>query len=240
MLLDKYVLTKGLTTLLSHSAPTASASVAAQAGFLKRVNQSMGRLDPLLKTLQVRPSPPEGLVQAYLIHIADRSDTNFRKILELKGVRRQDYSSLIELFGIHRDGKSNEHLIQSSPLLTPLMQPNGLGISGPGTSSHLATGSLSGMSNLQQSRQSTRFDPAGLGEKLFSAARDGVERMGATASTPGPNGDRSGIMSPTEDSKAVNLKSIGKFFRRDISPFTFEGKLGGLREWSRSMDEGGN
>ena len=60
---------------------------------------AMTRIDPLLKTLQVRPSPPEGLVQAYLIHIGDRSDTNFRKILELKGVaRRQDQAHLIELF----------------------------------------------------------------------------------------------------------------------------------------------
>jgi hypothetical protein len=53
----------------------------------------MGRLDPLLKTLQVRSSPPEALVQAYLIHIGDRSDTNFRKILELKGVRKQDQTA---------------------------------------------------------------------------------------------------------------------------------------------------
>src|ERR1700722_11096075 len=98
MLLDKYVLTKGLTSLLSHS-PAASSSATAQAGYTKRVNQSMGRLDPLLKTLQVRSSPPEGLVQACLIRIGDRSDTNFRKSLELKGVRKQDQASLVELFG---------------------------------------------------------------------------------------------------------------------------------------------
>jgi len=223
MLLDKYVLTKGLTTLLSHSTTVVSSSTTAQAGFVKRVNQSMARLDPLLKTLQVRPYPSEGLVQAYLIHIGDRSDTNFRKILELKGVRKQDQPSLVEMFGMHRDGKSNEHLVAMSPLLTPLMNAGGIGSGGLGLGTASALGAASGIPNLQ-----TRFDPAGFGEKLFSAARDGVERMGTPSS--GAVGDRIG--SPlSEDAKAAvegNLKSIGKFFRRDMSGFgSIGGRFGG-------------
>ena len=119
MLLDKYVLTKAFENLLSYHTPSATTTTTTTttmttataattphqppAGFVKRVNQSMTRIDPLLKTLQVRPSPPEGLVQAYLIHIADRSDANFRKILELKGVRKQDQAHLLELFAIHRE-----------------------------------------------------------------------------------------------------------------------------------------
>src|SRR5947207_1677528 len=99
MLLDKYVLTQGFSTLLSLS-PVAS-SHGPSASYVKRVNQSMGRLDPLLKTLQVRPSPAEGLVQAYLIHIGDKSEINFKKILELKGVRKLDQPHLVELFQIH-------------------------------------------------------------------------------------------------------------------------------------------
>lgn len=222
MLLDKYVLTKGLTSLLSHSPTAVSSSTTAQAGYVKRVNQSMARLDPLLKTLQVRPYPPEGLVQAYLIHIGDRSDTNFRKILELKGVRKQDQPSLVEMFGMHRDGKSNEHLVAMSPLLTPLMNAGGIGSGGLGLGAATALGAASGIPNLQ-----TRFDPTGFGEKLFSAARDGVERMG----TPAPLvGDKIG--SPlSEDAKATvegNLKSIGKFFRRDMSGFgSIGGRFGG-------------
>lgn len=214
MLLDKYVLTKGLTTLLSHS-PSASASTTAQAAFVKRVNQSMTKLDPLLKTLQVRPSPPEGLVQAYLIHIGDRSDTNFRKILELKGIRKQDQPQLVELFGIHRDGKSNDQLVQMSPLLTPLMNAGGIGSGGLGLNASAA----SSMPNIP-----VRFDPAGFGEKLFSAARDGVERLG----TPGVGGVGERGTNPLgEEAKATvegNLKSIGKFFRRDMSGF---GGIGG-------------
>ena len=225
MLLDKYVLTKGLTNLLSHS-PSASASTSAQAGFVKRVNNSMARLDPLLKTLQVRPSPPEGLVQAYLIHIGDRSDTNFRKILDLKGVRKMDQPPLVEMFGLHRDGKSNENLVAMSPLLTPLMNTTGLGSVGLG----INPGTASGIP------MPARFDPTGFGEKLFSAARDGVERMGTGAVGTG-TGERIG--SPlSEDAKAAvegNLKSIGKFFRRDMSGFSgmnIGGRFGGKREGS--------
>jgi hypothetical protein len=236
MLLDKYVLTKGLTTLISHSPSASTSSTTAQAGFVKRVNHSMARLDPLLKTLQVRPSPPEGLVQAYLIHIGDRSDTNFRKILELKGVRKQEQPALVELFGVHRDGKSNEQLVQMSPLLTPLMNAGGIGSGGLGIGAASALGAASGIPNLQ-----TRFDPAGFGEKLFSAARDGVERMGTGAGVGGVGvGDRVG--SPlSEDAKATmegNLKSIGKFFRRDMSGFGgIGGRFGGRRDGAGSVDD---
>ncbi|KAF3342520.1 hypothetical protein VdG2_09480 [Verticillium dahliae VDG2] len=100
MLLDKYVMTKAFEGLLSFHNRSGEAQAQAQAppaGFVKRVAHTMNRIDPLLKTLQVRPSPPEGLVQAYLIHIADRSDVNFKKILDLKAVRKQDQAHLLEL-----------------------------------------------------------------------------------------------------------------------------------------------
>jgi vacuolar protein sorting-associated protein 53 len=225
MLLDKYVLTKGLTTLLSHSPTAVSSSTTTQAGFVKRVNHSMGRLDPLLKTIQVRPSPPEGLVQAYLIHIGDRSDTNFRKILELKGVEKRNQPALVELFGVHRDGKSNDKLVQMSPLLTPLMNAGGIGSGGLAIGAAASTG----IPNLQ-----TRFDPTGFGEGLLKAARDGVEgiRTGAGAGTLG---------SPlNEDSKATvegNLKGLGKFFKRDMSGFGNLAGRFGPRGPSGSVDD---
>lgn len=223
MLLDKYVLTKGLTTLYSKSPTAASASETTKASFVKRVNQSMARLDPLLKTLQVRPSPAEGLVQAYLIHIGDRSDMNFRKILDLKGVRKQDQPSLVELFGVHRDGKTNEQLMPLSPLLSPLMNPDrqGLGINAA------VSGAASGMASMP-----TQFDPTRLGESVFRAARDGLERMATPVGGVGA-GER--VSSPLgEDSKATmegNLKAFGKFFKRDMSGFGV-GRFGGRREGS--------
>ncbi|KAI1459918.1 Vps53-like protein [Annulohypoxylon moriforme] len=219
MLLDKYVLTKALENLLSHHNPSTSQPpqpYVPPAGFVKRVNTTMTRIDPLLKTLQVRPSPPEGLVQAYLIHIADRSDTNFRKVLELKGIRKQDQGHLMELFGIHRDGPgAGSKLAAQSPLLTPLITAPGLGGVGVGT------GNLNLMSidrpAAALSTAAQRFDAASLGEKLLNAARDGVERIGTPAGHE--EGGVGGSGSGTGNNAASineNLKNFGKFFRRDI------------------------
>jgi hypothetical protein len=209
MLLDKYVLTKAFENILSHHNPSSSTPSQPPASFVKRVNSTMTRIDPLLKTLQVRPSPPEGLVQAYLIHIGDRSDTNFKKILELKGVRKQDQPHLIELFGIHRDSAPStggNKLVAQSPLLTPLLNTSGLGSSGLVAAAAAAAGTSTPV----------RFDPTSLGEKLLSAARDGVERMGTPQAAPG-----GGAGSATGQNNAAsineNLRSFGKFFRRDIA-----------------------
>lgn len=214
MLLDKYVLTKAFEKLLSHHAAFSSQE-APPSSFVKRVQQCINRLDPLLKTLQVRPSPPEGLVQAYLIHIADRSDTNFKKILELKGVRKQDQGHLIELFGIHRDSTSNTKLVASSPLLTPLMATSSLGsAAGLGIN---PTAALSAAS-------ATRFDAGSLGEKLLSAARD-ISQSSAVGAGP------SGMEKATINE---NLRNFGKFFKRDI------GSLGarfGKREGSAGPED---
>ncbi|KAH7320157.1 Vps53-like protein [Stachybotrys elegans] len=196
MLVDKYALTKAFTNLLSYHNPS-PAPYTPPSGFVRRVEQSMNRMDPLLKTLQVRPSPPEGLVQAYLIHIGDRSDTNFKKILDLKGVRKQDCGHLIELFGIHRDSSSNEKLVQSSPLMTPLLTASGLG-SASITSINSTATALNAAAN-------TRFDATSLGEKLLSAARD--IGTGSTAAAP------SGLEKATINE---NLRNFGKFFKRDI------------------------
>ncbi|KAI1652649.1 Vps53-like protein [Daldinia decipiens] len=252
MLLDKYVLTKALETLLSHHNPSSSSQTphVPPAGFVKRVNATMTRIDPLLKTLQVRPSPPEGLVQAYLIHVGDRSDTNFRKILELKGIRKQEQVHLIELFAIHRDGPANSgggKLVAQSPLLTPLLNATGFGSSGVGAGGgsannlnlglgidRLASGPLSTAAQ----GAASRFDAASLGEKLLNAARDGVERMGNPAEQGQPGGANGSSGSAQNNAASINenLKNFGKFFRRDI------GGLGvrfGKRDGSADEHQGG-
>ena len=210
MLLDKYTLTKDFEKLLSYHNPSTSEPHNPPTGYVKRVGHSMSRVDPLLKTLQVRPSPPEGLVQAYLIHIGDRSDTNFKKILELKGIRKQDQGHLLELFTIHRDGASNDKpLVQNSPLLTPLMSTAGIGSTGLGISNPAAalTGAAGGAGQ-------ARFDPTSLGEKLLSAARDGVDRLGTGSGA----GVAAGVGANPAQNATINenLKNFGKFFRRDI------------------------
>lgn len=217
MLVDKYALTKALGNLMSfHTA--SSQQLAPPSGFVRRVDQCMNRMDPLLKTLQVPASPPEGLVQAYLIHLSDRSDTNFKKILELKGVKKQDHGHLMELFGIHKESSANEKLVQSSPLMASLMTTSNMGSTGVGM------GSLSASSALN-SASGARFDAGSLGEKLLSAARD----IG-TSST----GDRGSVSGPEKATINENLRNFGKFFKRDIGGF---GARFGKRDGSVGAEE---
>lgn len=233
MLLDSYTLKSGLSSLLPSPAP---------ASFIKRVNTSFSKIEALLKTVQVHPSPPEALVQAYLIHIADSNNANFRKILDIKGIRsRQEQNHLVELFQVHR--ASDRHapsLQQSNPMLA------GLQASTVSSSS----GSISG---------SSRFEPSMLGSAIISAAKDGVDRFGTPTTTGGGGGggsaniSSSGTLSPsgansipgqsgTQGAESLssssgnlndnlNLKNIGKFFRRDLGGFG--GRFG------RSGEDGG-
>jgi len=236
MLLDSYTLKSGLSSLLPAPAP---------AGFVKRVNSSFFKIETLLKTLQVRPSPPEALVQAYLIHIADRNNNNFRKILDLKGIRsRQEQNHLVELFQVHRaSDRYASSLQQSNPILAALQGPTAT-----------ATGSVShglGLGSAAAAMPS-RFDASMLGSAIMSAAKDGVDRFGnpslsnlsaGVAGTTGATSSVSGMTSPSGTSSPAptsstlqpnhaytssesttgnlneNLKNIGKFFRRDLGGF---------------------
>ncbi|KAJ5719069.1 hypothetical protein N7493_007524 [Penicillium malachiteum] len=225
MLLDSFTLKSGLTSLLPSPAP---------AGFVKRVNSSFYKIETLLKTLQVRPSPPEALVQAYLIHIADRNNNNFRKILDLKGIRnRQEQNHLVELFQLHRASERYApNLQQSNPMLTAIQAP----------AATTTTGSVSqGLGLSGASAMPSRFDASMLGSAIISAAKDGVDRFGnpvagiasnvgvagiSGSSSPAPPsaGQPLNLMQiPTETSAAANLnenlKNIGKFFRRDLGGF---------------------
>jgi hypothetical protein len=166
----------------------------------------------------------------------------------LKGVRKADHAGLVEIFNIHKESKrgGQGELVPMSPLLSPLMNTSGGGgggdargsigglggiggVSGLGISSAIGTPSLP---NLPLPNMQTRFDPTGFGEKLFSVARDGVERIGSgniNTTNPintgevagGSSVDRTANGSPQvivdEKSLEGNLKSIGKFFRRDVS-----------------------
>jgi hypothetical protein len=242
MLLDSYTLKSGLSSLLPAPAPT---------GFVKRVNTSFFKIETLLKTLQVRPSPPEALVQAYLIHIADRNNNNFRKILDLKGIRsRQEQNHLVELFQLHRASDRYASSLQpNNPILAALQGPTATGTTS--VSQGLGLGSAT-------SAMPSRFDASMLGSAIISAAKDGVDRFGnpslTNLGTGGAPTSGSGITSPSGTSSPApsgsmlqpgnvpssegtagvnlneNLKNIGKFFRRDLGGFG--GRFG------RSTEEG--
>lgn len=247
MLLDSYVLKKGLCQL---STLNAESGTPPNQAFVKRVTQTVSKLDPLLKTLQVRSSPSEGLVQAYLIHIRDRSEANFRKVLELKGITKKDQVHLIELFNAHKASPSNESLQANNPLVASLQ-----------LTSHQVT-APSGLAALKDSTIShsspslpTRFDASNFGTALMNAARDAGDRFGsphlgaavggsgvnttniASRTTSPPVGAEAAVSPPGSAGGLVNgevvgpdgvapdkiaslnenLKNFGKFFRRDTA-----------------------
>ncbi|KAE8352077.1 Vps53-like protein [Aspergillus coremiiformis] len=239
MLLDAYTLKTGLSSLLSAPTP---------ASFVKRVNNSFMKIETLLKTLQVQPSPPEALVQAYLIHIKDSSNANFRKILDIKGIRsRQEQNQLVELFQIHRaSDRHAPNLQQSNPILTAL-QTTTASSSNP-VSQGLGLGTAA--ASISASNLPARFDASILGSAIMSAAKDGVDRFGTpmssttnpgagggpttTTTTPVSPGPFAQLQSTAENATSgnlnENLKNIGKFFRRDLGGFG--GRFG------RSGDDG--
>lgn len=253
MLLDTHALISSLSTLLSLTPNPPSAPPVV---FTKRVTTAFARFAPLLKTLQVRPSPPEALVQAYLIHVADRSEANFRKITELKGLPKKEQGSLVELFQAHKATPTNEKLQASNPVLTPVIVA-GVGNASVGGTAAVASHTLSsipqGLGSLGTSAAASlssshlpvgRFDPSTFGTAIIGAARDGIDRFGSPAlgvssniaSTP--TAGASGVSSPVGGGHAgmgaaalesgglvreggggnlnENLRSIGKFFKRDI------------------------
>ena len=232
MLLDTYVLKKGLAELATLNA---EAGTPINQAFVKRVNQSTAKLDPILKTLQVRASPPEGLVQAYLIHIRDRSEPNFRKILEMKGItRKQEQSHLIELFNAHKASPANDSLQPSNPLITALQ----LTAQSAPTAAGLGLAALrdNAIANSTPSLPA-RFDPSNFGNALMNAARDAGDRFSSpnagthrdgTASTSAASRTTSppvgpGRLSMDGDSPAAtlneNLRNIGRFFKKDGAGF---------------------
>lgn len=169
--------------------------------FTKRAQTALSRPSPLLKTLQVRPSPPESLVQAYLIHIVDKSEPNFRKLLELKGLPRKDQSQLLELFAAHKAAPRHADLPASNPLLAALAISSS-GVSGAGglpsvagtlgaglgnATTGLAGAASANLQSLQELQGFTqrRFDPSSLGSALMTAARDGVYGLKESPSVSG-------------------------------------------------------
>ena len=248
MLLDSYGLKEGLGKLATINA---EAGIPPNQNFIKRVNQSMSKLDPVLKTLQVRSSPSEGLVQAYLIHIRDRSEANFRKMLELKGITKKDQVHLVELFNAHKASSANESLQASNPLIASLQLFN-----------QPASTSTSGLTVLKDSSLSSstpslpsRFDPSNFGTAIMNAARDAGDRFGSpnigigsganttnvASRTSSPTAEESGSgLNGEVDGKTGaktlndNLKNFGNFFRRDTSGLAGFASGFGKRDWSGS------
>ena len=251
MLLDTHEIRTTLSQILPGSPPPAL--------FIKRVNTALGRVEPLLKTLQVRPSPPEALVQAYLIHIADLSEPNFRKILELKGIRtKSEQGQLIELFQMHKfSPRYKDSLVERSPLLTPLTVSGTAIPSAASVAPANALQNLSALGNSAAASLSTanlpanmKFDAAGFSNAImdrFSSPALGTPREGAQSPPPiggAPTAPAAvdGMLSAQGQEAGAklneNLKNIGKFFKRDLGGFGgLGGRFGGSKATSPAPED---
>ena len=218
------------------------------AAFTKRVYTSISKVEPLLKTLQVHPLPPEALIQAYLVHIADLSEANFRKILDLKGIKnKSEQSHLVELYQMHKlSERYKTSVVEKSPLLTPLAISAAGGSSGPGAGAAAAVQGLGQLGAGAAATLSTanlpanmKFDPRGLGDAIMdrfaSPSLGGIGTPREGAQSP-PNADgvshhdavsTAGAGADTGAKLNENLKNIGKFFRRDLGGFG--GRFGSSR-----------
>lgn len=259
MLLDTHEIRKTISQILPGNPPPAA--------FLKRVNTAFGKMEPLLKTLQVKPSPPEALVQAYLIHIADLSDSNFKKLLEMKGIKgRAEQAQLLELYQMHKlSPRYQGSLVERSPILTPLTAGfSNATASGPTPSGGTAAfPNLSALGNSAAASLSTASLPGKFADGIGTALMD---RFSSTNPGAGANNSvRDGTASPLPSAATLpsltvtpagpegmngdgdndmggtklneNLKNLGKFFKRDLGSFGGIGRFGGSKSASPAPPE---
>lgn len=194
----------------------------------------MSRVEPLLKTLQVHPQPPEALIQAYLVHIADLSDTNFRKVLELKGIKnKSEQARLVELYQMHKlSERYKSNIVEKSPLLSGLNMP---GVAPPAATTVVpglgqrGVGIGSASFNTTTLPTNVKFDPRVLGDAIMDRfAHPGLGSIGSTPKdgTQSPANVETGSNSAATPNTSIgteagaklneNLKNLGKFFRRDL------------------------
>ncbi|CAG8578254.1 11332_t:CDS:10 [Diversispora eburnea] len=82
------------------------------------------KIETILKTILKSHDPPEGLVENYIFLIADKNLGNFQKILELKGLKKNEQPPIIEIFQqriLDYPKLSENSNIMSSITLTPFI-----------------------------------------------------------------------------------------------------------------------
>ncbi|KAK6517446.1 Vacuolar protein sorting-associated protein 53 [Arthrobotrys megalospora] len=208
MLLDVYSVKKCLEELMTL---TAEEGATAPATFIKHVSRAISRIDIVLKVIQVRSSPPEGLVQAYLIHIADKSEPNFRKILDIKGIKGRDLSERIELFHAHK--AAYDSLVESNPVMGLLNASNiNTSTVGGGGMPAIISGGPGGVGLMISPGLSGKFDAATFGSALMAGVKEGVDRLGTPGigSVGGSTGANSPGASSTQLNAGVNVADVAK------------------------------
>ncbi|KAG5439709.1 hypothetical protein PCK2_000749 [Pneumocystis canis] len=132
----------------------------AHISYTKFVNKGISRIETILKVLLTQINSSEEFVKNYFIWIGDRSTSNFLKVLELKGIRKQEQNQLLDTFNIQ--ALQHADLIDSSPLLESLVLSQSFG---------------------PNIGLSSRFDASNIGTTIFSTTRKSFERLPRNSTT---------------------------------------------------------
>ncbi|KAG5439871.1 hypothetical protein PCANB_000153 [Pneumocystis canis] len=129
-------------------------NIQAHISYTKFVNKGISRIETILKVLLTQVNSSEEFVKNYFIWIGDKSTSNFLKILELKGIRKQEQNKLLDIF--NAQALQHADLIDSSSLLESL-------VLSPQSGSNISLPS--------------RFDASNISSTIFSTTLENFERL---------------------------------------------------------------
>ncbi|KAK0551814.1 Vacuolar protein sorting-associated protein 53 [Tilletia horrida] len=188
----------------------------ARSSYLRYVNNTVTRIETLLRVIMIPESPPEDLVNGYIEKIKDRSFSNFQKILDLKGVRRMDQNGLMDKF--LAISSQHESLANDSFLTSLDMDPNAAKDSS--AMSFLADGSATppaGRTSFHLSRPIINVDgsrtPGGAGSGSASPGGGGAPgSAGGMGSGLAGDGTPGGVGGLGAGRALSDLRRIGSMF----------------------------
>ncbi|CAB4479421.1 uncharacterized protein OCT59_027868 [Rhizophagus irregularis] len=129
--------------------------------FTKIVNKGIGKIETILKAILTPHDPSEGLVENYLLLIGDKNINNFQKILELKGLKRNEQQQITEQFQqrVADDTTLLENSnILSSITLSQFTTPTFPALFNPSNNTNNFTTPTNGNSNLTDKSTANKFN----------------------------------------------------------------------------------
>ncbi|CAH7686871.1 GARP complex subunit Vps53 [Phakopsora pachyrhizi] len=160
--------------------------------YTRYLSKSISKLDTLLKVIMTPEDPAEDFVKHYLLLIPCQSFSDFQKVLDLKGVRKQDQNTLLDVFLA---------MTSSQPDLTDSSFLSALDMNPDTPASTSKAGSLLQFSGLSR-------DPSSIGI--------GGDAAGPQSNSQSPEQTESGGSRALSDFKRIGKRiGIGLRFSRD-------------------------
>jgi hypothetical protein len=177
LLLDVSALKKLLLNMpnVSMETPPAIPSI-----YIKLVTQRIAKSENLLKILMTPLQPLDGLMDTYLILSGtDIEASSFAKVLELKGVAKQDVAGMVEAFQRKTAGKSGPRTT-AVPLASP-RQPSPSSTLAPTLTTSAIAAGFESVGNTISANLPKAGDLKKTSEAMAEAASSAVDASSATA-----------------------------------------------------------